>query len=344
MLLECRRAFEQARDIQGLGTVLSALATVEDQRGRGEAAIGLENDALRYEYLAGDVTAIAVSYHNLGNHLLRHARQPAAALACHLAAALVRTLAGTSRADDSMREAVNDLRAAGTGTDLPGDVADLCGQVAGIPGADLDRLLDALAPEPGTAERAFGELVARVRELAEAPSVTSRRHLASWDPVIAAVLAADGDDAQAAAALDAELDKYQDSADWAGLAVALRRLRGGEGGPDLLAGLDDVDTAIMTRALDAREGKITIPVALWEAMAIGPLLGDLVAAAGGDADAAGRADQVLRAVADDLDLSPLADVLRRILGGDRDPGLAGRVDDPVQRAVVVSVLGHVGAG
>jgi hypothetical protein len=183
-----------------------------------------------------------------------------------------------------------------------------------------------------------------VRELAEAPPVISRGYLAIWDPVIAAVVAADGGDAQAAAALDAELDKHQDSADWSGLVAALRRVRAGEAGPDLLAGLDDIDTAIVTRALDARDGKITIPAALWGAMGIGPLLGDLVAGAGGDAGAAGRADQSLRAMADDADLSPLADALRRILGGDRDPELAERVDDPVQRAVVMTVLGHVGAG
>jgi hypothetical protein len=49
-------------------------------------------------------------------------------------------------------------------------------------------------------------------------------------------------------------------------------------------------------------------------------------------------------MADDADLAPLADALRRVLGGDRDPELAERVDDPVQRAVVVTVLGHIGAG
>ncbi len=283
------------------------------------------------------------SYHNLGNYLARYARQPAAALACHLAAALIRALADAEGADESAREAAADLRAAGADADLPGDVAALHGQVSGIPGAELDRLLAALAPDPDTAERALGELVAHVRELAGAPAVPSRRHLARWDPVIAAVLAADGGDARAAAALDAELDRYRDS-DWGGLATALRRVRAGESGPDLLTGLDDIDTTIVTRALNAREGTITIPAALWAAMGIGPLLGDLVAAAGGNAGAAGRADQVLRAMAEDADLAPLADALRRILGGDRDPGLAGRVDDPVQRAVVVSVLGHVGAG
>jgi len=169
LLLECRRAFEQARDIQGLGTVLMALADVENTRGHGEAAISLARDALRYCYLAGDVTAIAVSYHNLGNYLARHARQPAAALACRLAAALIRALARAEGADRSARAAADDLRAAGAGADPPTDVPGLCRQAGGIPGADLDRLLAALAPEPGAAQRVLGELLAQVRDLAAAP-------------------------------------------------------------------------------------------------------------------------------------------------------------------------------
>ena len=68
------------------------------------------------------------------------------------------------------------------------------------------------------------------------------------------------------------------------------------------------------------------------------LLGDLVAGE------AGRANETLEAMAGDPDWSPLAAVLGRILGGDRDAGLAEGLDDPVHRAVVVTVLGHVGPG
>jgi hypothetical protein len=35
--------------------------------------------------------------------------------------------------------------------------------------------------------------------------------MATWDPVIAALLAADGGDTQAAAAFDTELDRYRES-------------------------------------------------------------------------------------------------------------------------------------
>ncbi len=49
-------------------------------------------------------------------------------------------------------------------------------------------------------------------------------------------------------------------------------------------------------------------------------------------------------MAEDPGLSALAGALRQILGGDRDPGLAWQLDDPVHRAVAESVLGHIGAG
>ena len=70
-------------------------------------------DALRYKYLAGNATGIAVSYHNLGDYLLRHARQPARAFASHLAAALIYSLTGAEGGSDSVRAAAIDLREAG---------------------------------------------------------------------------------------------------------------------------------------------------------------------------------------------------------------------------------------
>jgi hypothetical protein len=178
LLLECRQAFQDARDTRNLGKTLTALASIEDQRDHGDAAIGLERDALRYTYLAGDVIAIAVSYHNLGIYLRRHARQPAQALACHLAAALIRFLigapTGAQGAEGSVRAAATDLRALsseGAGADdLPSaDVPALCRQIGEIPGADLERLLTALAPDPATIDQALRDLTAQARAQAAVP-------------------------------------------------------------------------------------------------------------------------------------------------------------------------------
>ena len=107
---------------------------------------------------------IAVSYHSFGHYLHADARQPAPALACHLAAALIRALTdGTGR---SFEASVTDLRESGTDADMPADVPGMCRQVGDIPGADLDRLLAALAPDQDALEQRFRELVAAVREAA----------------------------------------------------------------------------------------------------------------------------------------------------------------------------------
>jgi hypothetical protein len=179
---------------------------VEDERGHGAAAIGLERDALRYSYLAGDVIGIAVSYHNLGNYLHRHTGRPARALACHLAAALIRVLTGADGADRSLRAAATDLRALAaesaegpaptaepdpgksgteigpppdviphanplTSTDvlMPADAPALCHQLADIPGTDLPWLLAALAPDPATADQTLRHLVNQAQALTAAP-------------------------------------------------------------------------------------------------------------------------------------------------------------------------------
>jgi hypothetical protein len=342
LLLECRQAFEHAQDIQGLGTVLTALADVEEERGHGEAAITLERDALRYKYLTGNVIGIAVSYHNLGNYLNRNARRPDAALACHLAAALIYALAGADRADESTRVAAVDLRTIEADGEIPTDMASLCRQIAGIPGTDLGRLIDALALGPGSAEQTLGGLLTRVRELAAAPPTLNPRILAAWDPVIAALLAAIGGDTQAAAALDTELERFQDSPDWGALVAALSRVRAGDSDDDILAGLDDTDAAIVTRALGARDGKMDFPAALWGATGLRWWLADVVAGALGDEAAAARVREVIEEAAKDPGAAPLADVFGRILDGERDPALGTGLDDPAMRAVVAMVLHHIG--
>jgi hypothetical protein len=170
LLLECRQVFRDTGDIQMLGNTLSALADTEDQRDHGDAAIRLQCDALRYGYLAAEVSAIASRYHNLGGYLAIHARQPAAALAAHLAAALIRTHTGignNNSAAGSIRDAAADLIVFGAGAKPPADIADLCGRLAAIEGTDLPALIKKLSPDPETTERALRDLIAQARQLAQ---------------------------------------------------------------------------------------------------------------------------------------------------------------------------------
>ncbi len=165
VLLDCRQAFQDAHDTGRLGATLSALADTEYIRGHGEAALRLRRDALRYLYLARDAEMIAVSYHNLG-HCLHHGRQPAAAVASHLASALISAMIGTDDEDQSVSAAATGLRELGTAATPPADVADLCRQVGDIGGTDLPGLITRLSPDPETAEAALRDLIAQAVAMA----------------------------------------------------------------------------------------------------------------------------------------------------------------------------------
>ena len=161
LLQNCLKIFQDAHDTRAIGNVYAALAATEDLRGHGAAAIRFGREALRYSYRVGDVTAIAISYHNQGNYLHRHARQPSQTLASHLAAALIRALASAEGADRSLVATATDLREFGTAAIPPASVAALDRQLGEIPGTDLPGLIAAASPDPKTAEAVLRELIAR---------------------------------------------------------------------------------------------------------------------------------------------------------------------------------------
>jgi tetratricopeptide (TPR) repeat protein len=166
LLQDCLRTFQDAHDTEMIGATLSALADTEDQRGHGEAALRLARDALRHHYLAGNVTDIAASYHNHGSYLASHARQPDAALASHLASALIRVLIGSNDDDEAVRAAATDLRVFGATAALPLTVAALDRQIGYISGTDLSGLIARLSSDAETSKRALRDLVTRALALA----------------------------------------------------------------------------------------------------------------------------------------------------------------------------------
>ena len=250
-------------------------------------------------------------------------------------------VSGTAGAGQSVTAAAEDLRAGGDSA-VPADVAGLCRVVGQVPGVDLGRLLAALT-DPQTAGNALRELTAQAQTLAAAPPPAAgmARWLAAWDPVIAGLAAAAHGDTGAATAAREYLGRFQDSEDWKALAAALQRVLDGERGQDLAAGLDQIDTAIITRTLDVVAGQASLPTALWPAMDLGLLLGDITAAATGDEAAAGRARQDLGPLAAEPDFAPLATALGQILDGNRDPALAGTLSDDTSKAVIATVLAHI---
>ena len=158
--------------------------------------------------------------------------------------------------------------------------------------------------------------------------------------MIAGITAARGGDDQARAAVEQHLTEYQDSADWGKLAAVLRALLHGDHGASLPDDLDEIDTAIARRALAALTGDIQIPGQLWQALPLTGLIGVVVDAAYGDQDAARQVTDTLTELGDDSDWAPLASALRRILDGDRAPGLTDGLA-PGFSAAVTTVLSHL---
>ena len=97
------------------------------------------------------------------------------------------------------------------------------------------------------------------RDLPTTPADPTQQVLAQWAQRIDAVVAAAGGDHQAVegvAPLLAELDRR---ADWAALAGVLRRILAGERGEQLLDGLDQTDTVIVTAVLGRLAGQADTP-------------------------------------------------------------------------------------
>ena len=158
--------------------------------------------------------------------------------------------------------------------------------------------------------------------------------------MIAGITAARGGDDQARAAVEQHLAERQDSADWGKLAAALRALLDSDAGASLPGDLDQIDTAIIRRAVAALSGDIQIPGQLWQALPLTGLISTVVTAAYGDQAATRQVTDTLTQLGNDKDWVLLASALRRILAGDRGPALADGLD-PAFSAAVATILAHL---
>jgi hypothetical protein len=322
--------FERSKDPAGLSIVMAGLSELESQLGHGSVATGLARDALRYQYLVGDVEDIRIGHHGLADMLCRHAGRGPEALAHHLACAVVAALGG---AEDGLQGAAIDRAVFGAAAAFPAGLAELCRTTAQTPGVQLDQLLDRLCPDRRRAQEVLEDIVARVRH--DTPPLTAV--MTMWDPWLAALIAARQGSTDAATALDQHLASYQDADNaWGEIARALRVLSDGTKTVEL-PGLTNVSVAVVIRASVALQGQVAIPVELWRAYLLAPLIFDLVIAAYGDQEAVVRVrSNLLRARGADALLA----VLLHILDGSRAPDLADGLE-PAEQAVVTTVLFHI---
>jgi len=133
---------------------------------------------------------------------------------------------------------------------LPTTVSEVTGLVDAGDGVRFGELRTALCPDPDTTDQALTDLLATAAALPDQPAEhTVGGHLTQWEPVVAAVAAATT--GQTPPELANGLNQIGDNTDWAALAAALRRVLAGDRDREqLIAGLDEVDTAILTATLD----------------------------------------------------------------------------------------------
>ena len=340
LVTECREVFEQDGDIRLIGTALVALASIEGARGHGSAATDLAKDGLRYLYITGDAKQIASCHHALAELLLHASGHPADAIPHRFAAALIHLASGGTVSESFAHAVAYDLRVSDHTATLPSDLTELCDEIAGVPGADLMGLLNKLVSDRDIIEQALSDLVDCVRSFDVSPPNWAP-FLAMFDPAIAALVAADRGETQAGVAFDYYYLRDTSRANWAELIRVFRLIRSGERGPELADGLAPAHAAIARRALDALANRVAIPTELWQAIPLGNLLFALVASKLGDSESARQAREDLTSLSEDPRRGKLVQALEQILAGDHGPALIHELTDPIERAIVTTVITHM---
>ncbi len=246
LLHECQAVFDTAKDIPSLARVFSARADLEGQRGHLQDAIDLRHTALRLQYIRPGPGDIAVSHYNLASYLFLVGADPVEQRAHRLAAALLAHLTGdTHRLTEALSVLADEFRGDTGRLDAPA-LSDVIRLVDAGDGVHFGDLVAALCPDPDAADQALADLLVTAATLPDSVD----RHLTQWESFIAYVV-----NTATSGYIPTELADYLDKLGattvWTALAAALRRVLAGDRNREqLLAGLDDVNTAILTAVLD----------------------------------------------------------------------------------------------
>ena len=220
--------------------------------------------------------------------------------------------------------------------------AQLCSVVDESPGVQLRELLQQLTRNARTsASEILSQLLHQAHHAKRAIFDEIARHRMEWEPVIAGIVAARQGDA------------FSLRAHCIGKTVHLcfrRELVGNFLGalehilyqrPEAAAALslDAIDQILLRRCEDALNGDIHIPSEL--ALAI-PIAGELsrVLGAAQNNEPSSALARTLEKLAEYEAWRQLPNPLRRILGGDRDPGITAELT-PGNAVIISALLGHL---
>ena len=168
LLHTCQAIFEAEHDIEKLGKVFSALATLEDKLGHQSQAIDFGETALRYTYLAGSPEDCAISHHNLSNYLQRAGRDRKVALAHRLAAGVIRLQTGDGRLTSTLQNLARDFAEFAPDLPLlPDDFDEMCRLVEAVEGVRFRELFECLPRRAATGDAALAAVYQGAQEIAQ---------------------------------------------------------------------------------------------------------------------------------------------------------------------------------
>jgi len=342
LVVACQDVFEAEGDAGDRGRAYSALAYLEDELNRSDAAVRLEHTALRWKYLELDPDSIAKSHFNLASYLVRAGSSESEVLAHRLAAGLIQHATGSGELLRTLRVlSLHPADASDSGV-LPHSYAELCERVEQVEGVGFHGLVDNLLTSP---DEALAEVLVLARRLPGNERVDIEGHLKRWEPVIAAVVYAVRGDQEATRLLTPFLQHLGAQADWISLTRVLRRIMAGERGSELLAELDAVDTSIVQRILHLLETSDALTFTHRRALSLAPaipkdlqpVLAAVLAASRGNQEAVAGLDPLLKRFEENPRRSALAGALRRILAGERGDDLITGLD-PISAAAIADLL------
>ncbi|MGH3930039.1 MAG: hypothetical protein ACRDTF_08700, partial [Pseudonocardiaceae bacterium] len=263
LLRECQDVFDTVGVPMELAAVYGARADLEDKRDHPQDAVDLQRTSLRLWYVQPDPREISTAHHNLANYLSHASGNRAEQCAHRLTASLLNHLTGdTSELTKTLGVLAGELRGDTSGPDalalpttpvLPRTLAEITRLVDAGDGVHFGNLVVTLCPDRALAEQALADLLTTAETSAARQAdnalVDTDYLLAAWGPVITAIVAT----ARSSGTSHELADLLDDIAttDWAALVAALKRVLTGDRSREfLLAGLDDIGTAILTATLD----------------------------------------------------------------------------------------------
>ncbi len=247
ILEACRRAFEQAGEVVGVGKTLTALAELEAEQQNLQDAVRFGEIALRYAYQAGDPENCAISHNNIAGYLQRSGAAAERVLSHRLAAALICFQTGLGGLSTTLQNLANDGL-----PDAPPAFAEVADAVQELPGVKFRQLFDRLPRRAAGGDAALAEVWKLAADVEASTGPDMSQVLRNVAPLLQGIAAVARGDDSARAEIESALPQMEEQG-WK-LTGAVHRIWEGERDAEALsAGIDPNSAMLVERILELIE-------------------------------------------------------------------------------------------